>query len=114
VLEVRPGTREVVVGPAEALAAAGVEVAGVSWLGEPPAPGEELLVQIRHRAAPVAARLEEARSQSLAEPSRLALTFVEPQRSVTPGQSAVLFQGERVLGGGRIQSALRRGASRAT
>jgi tRNA-specific 2-thiouridylase len=34
------------------------------------------------------------------------LVFDEPQQAVTPGQSAVFFEGERVLGGGRIERAL--------
>jgi tRNA-specific 2-thiouridylase len=34
------------------------------------------------------------------------LTFHEPQKAVTPGQSAVVLDGDRVLGGGRIVAAL--------
>ena len=37
----------------------------------------------------------------------LRLAFATPQRAVTPGQSAVVFSGERVLGGGRIAETLR-------
>jgi tRNA-specific 2-thiouridylase len=36
----------------------------------------------------------------------LILRFQSPQRAVTPGQSAVLFEGDRLLGGGRIARAL--------
>ena len=39
------------------------------------------------------------------------MAFDEPQESVTPGQSAVVFQGEQVLGGGRIRNAVREGAA---
>ncbi len=36
---------------------------------------------------------------------RLRLVFDEPQRAVTPGQAVVLYDGERVVGGGTIQRA---------
>jgi tRNA-specific 2-thiouridylase len=38
---------------------------------------------------------------------RLVLELMTPQPAVTPGQSAVVFQGSRVLGGGRIRLARR-------
>jgi tRNA-specific 2-thiouridylase len=109
VLEVRPGTREVVVGPAAALHSDGVQVDGLNWLGDPPRAGDTVSVQLRHRAPAVAAVV------AIDAPSRegpdaadtLALSFAEPQRAVTPGQSAVIFRGDRVLGGGRIARALR-------
>jgi tRNA-specific 2-thiouridylase len=104
VIEIRPGTREVVVGPHASLAAAGVEVGDLNWLGGPPAPGERVSVQLRHRAQAAAAAVVGLDGR----PARsLRLAFAQAQRAVTPGQSAVLFQGERVLGGGRIRRALR-------
>ena len=113
VLEIRPETREVVVGPAGALASAGVEVDRLNWLADPPQPGEQVHVQVRHRAAAVAATVVEsdASHDALSARAALRLAFVAPQRAVTPGQSAVVFSGERVLGGGRIAAALRGAAA---
>ncbi|HSG49150.1 MAG TPA: tRNA 2-thiouridine(34) synthase MnmA [Longimicrobiales bacterium] len=104
VLEVRPGSREVVVGPREALFSQGVVVGAPHWLAAPPAAGDEVEVQIRHRARAVAAEVEAV------EPHGATLRFREPQPAVTPGQSAVVFQGDRVLGGGRIHAPVRSGA----
>jgi len=101
VLEVRPDTREVVVGPREALYAPGVAVGAPHWLADPPAPGDEVEVQIRHRAQAVAARV------AALDGGRVELRFRDPQPAVTPGQSAVIFQDERVLGGGRIAAPVR-------
>jgi tRNA-specific 2-thiouridylase len=100
VVEIRPSTREVVVGPAEALDAAGVEVGELNWLGEPPAEGDPVSVQCRYRAPDAPARVVEYRH------GLLRLVFHEPRRAVTPGQSAVVFRGSRVLGGGRIERPL--------
>jgi tRNA-specific 2-thiouridylase len=96
VLEIRPETREVVVGPAEALEADGVRVGELNWLAAPPAPGAKVSVQCRSRSRPVPARVR----RGVAE--QLDLVFDEPHRAVTPGQSAVVFRGAQLLGGGRI------------
>jgi tRNA-specific 2-thiouridylase len=101
VLEVRADTREVVVGPREALLAHGVEVEAPCWLGAVPAAGVQLSVQLRHRARAVAARVAEIAVD------RMLLELATPQPAVTPGQSAVVFDGERVLGGGRIARSFR-------
>ena len=95
VLEIRPDSREVVVGPHEELFQDEVVVAGMNWLGDPPRAGAEVLTQLRYRAKPVGAVVEEWSDE-------LTLRLLEPQAAVTPGQSAVLFEGARVLGGGRI------------
>ena len=101
VLEIRPERREVVVGPREALTSCGVEVGETSWLGEgPPEPGRAVSVQVRHRAPAVSARVEAV------EGDTVRLAFEAPRGAVTPGQSAVLFDGDVVLGGGRIARAL--------
>lgn len=95
VLEIRPTTREVVVGTRDELLRDEVFVEALNWLDEPPRPRSRVRVQLRHRAKPVPATVA-----SLADVLRLALD--EPQAAITPGQSAVVFDGERVLGGGRI------------
>ena len=51
-------------------------------------------------------RYSQAEAPALAEPlpdGRLHLTFDEPQRAITAGQAAVLYDGETVLGGGTIE-----------
>jgi tRNA-specific 2-thiouridylase len=113
VLEIRPEDRAVVVGPHEALFAPGVEVAETNWLTAEPARGDRVAVQIRHRAkavpATVAGRVGQGGTGG-SDGASLTLDFEEPQRSVTPGQSAVIFggpSGDRVLGGGRISRSLR-------
>jgi tRNA-uridine 2-sulfurtransferase len=108
VVEIRPETREVVVGPREALAASGLEVEDVNWLTDtPPGEGMRVRVQIRHRAPAAPAVLAPS-------PGGLRLHFDAPRAAVTPGQSAVVFDGPRVLGGGRIARALREVAAGVT
>lgn len=106
VLEIRPEAREVVVGTREELFSGGMIVGGSSWLTEDAPPGgSEVLVQIRHRAPAVRALIVGADSAS----GHFEFRFQEPQRAVTPGQSAAVFSGERLLGGGRIVRALATG-----
>lgn len=99
VLEVRPETREVVVGPGHLLATGNVCVGELNWLGTPPRPGTALDIQIRYRSPVVPCRV-----QSL-DADEVTLTLHQPAAAVTPGQSCVFFSGEEVLGGGRIQRA---------
>ncbi|WP_460773474.1 tRNA 2-thiouridine(34) synthase MnmA [Microbacterium sp. GXF7504] len=92
VLEVRPVSNTVVVGPKEALATA--EIAGErhSWAGAAPAEGAfDCDVQIRAHADPVPARAEVRDGTVTVRP-------VEPLDGVAPGQTAVLYRGTRVLG----------------
>jgi tRNA-specific 2-thiouridylase len=96
VIGTRPATREVVVGTAEELMRGGVVIGELNWLAAPPAPGAAVRVQMRHRAPAVPARVESVADGVI----RLALDT--PHRAVTPGQSAVMFSGDVVLGGGRI------------
>jgi len=95
VTAIRPETREVVVGPAEDLAVRSVTLDEVNWLAaEPLVPGDRCELQVRHRARPVPATV------SAAGAGTLGLALLEPARAVAPGQSGVLYDGERVLGGG--------------
>lgn len=104
VLEVRPETREVVVGTQDQLETPGAVIRDLNWLQAKPQVGDRVAVQIRHRAPGVPARVRSINDE------HLAVEFESPQRAVTPGQSGVVFDGSCVLGGGRIAAALRSSA----
>jgi tRNA-specific 2-thiouridylase len=70
----------------------------VNWLTEAPGVGARVQVQIRHHAAAAAAELVRA------EGGEIELALDEPVSAISPGQSIVLYDGERVLGGGIIES----------
>ena len=95
VLEVRPATKEVVVGTRDELLQDEVVVGEPNWHGDVPLVGDRLAVQMRHRAPAVGATVEEAGDV-------VVLALDEPRAAITPGQSAVLFDGDRLVGGGRI------------
>lgn len=99
VLEIRPGTREVVVGPAHLLATGRVSVGELNWLGPPPRPGTALDIQIRYRSPVVPCSVHSR------DADEVTLALGRPAAAVTPGQSCVFFSGEEVLGGGRIRRA---------
>lgn len=79
-------------------------VAGnVSWVaGEPPADGARCGAKTRYRQADAPCAFSRA---AQAGDERFSLVFDEPQWAVTPGQSAVLYDGDVCLGGGIIESA---------
>ncbi|MDB4890812.1 MAG: tRNA-specific 2-thiouridylase mnmA [Gemmatimonadetes bacterium] len=101
VVEIRPETRTVVIGPREELLGRGVVAREVNWLVSPLPAGAEVEVQIRHHAR--AARGVLVRS----EVDEVEIIFDEPVSAITPGQSLVLYAGSVVLGGGVIESARR-------
>ncbi|MGV8851795.1 MAG: tRNA 2-thiouridine(34) synthase MnmA [Rhodoglobus sp.] len=111
VLEIRPKTNEVVVGPREALALSELAGTTFSWAGLDPlasgfiaAPGEsfECHVQVRAHSDPMPAVV---RIDAMAVDSdgaemgpELVVTPNEPLIGVSPGQTAVIYVGTRVLG----------------
>jgi tRNA-specific 2-thiouridylase len=95
VLEVRPASREVVVGTHDELLQDEVVVGEPNWHGVVPEIGASLHVQLRHRSKPARATVEEIGDA-------VVLALDEPRPAITPGQSAVLFDGDRLVGGGRI------------
>jgi tRNA-specific 2-thiouridylase len=101
VLEIRPDSREVVVGTRDEMDRDVVTVSELNWLATPPQPGTRVQAQLRYRAPAVEAVVE------LDETGTLRLHLEAPHAAVTPGQSAVVFDGAQVLGGGRIVSAER-------
>lgn len=97
VSEIRAGAGEVVLSTDErALYARGLVVR----LARPLSGPERFEVQIRSRHKAVPARLVAADAET-AE-----IAFEVPQRAVSPGQAAVFYEGERVMGGGWIERAI--------
>ena len=88
-------TRRVTVGSAAALDQVAIEVADVTWAGAPPSAPLRAAVQIRYRHAPRPATIALSGSRAL-------VTFDAPERAPAPGQAAVFYDGETVLGGGFI------------
>ena len=101
VLEIDAPANRVVVGPGELLSRVGLEAECVSWIARPPAPGAELVVQIRAHGAAIPATLEAAGNGAAT------IRFAQPQRGVAPGQLVAFYDGEEVLGGGTIARSLR-------
>jgi tRNA-uridine 2-sulfurtransferase len=96
VTEVRPASRQVVVGQRRDLEVREIRVRDLNWfLG----PEEVRLVQIRYNGAPVACDLERD-----GESGEWVARFAEPVVGVAPGQSAVFYtgDGQRVVGGGVV------------
>ncbi len=101
VLELDAARNTVVVGERAELDAPGLETGPMNWLARtPPEAGTRVEVQIRAHHVPAAATLS-PRADGTAE-----VRFDVPQAAVTPGQLAVLYRGDRVLGGGPIARAL--------
>ncbi|GAB3410750.1 tRNA 2-thiouridine(34) synthase MnmA [Schumannella luteola] len=103
VLEVRPVTNQVVVGPKEALAVAELAGSRFSWAGRPPADAEAGFachVQVRAHGEPVpaTARVMDAADGAADEARELVIRPEAALDGVAPGQSAVVYVGTRVLG----------------
>jgi tRNA-specific 2-thiouridylase len=102
VIAIRPADRAVVVGSRDELLGRGLVAREVNWLVDS-SPllhlGSRFSVQVRHRAPSVASELIRR------DPNEIELALDEPVAAITPGQSVVLYDGDRVLGGGIIESA---------
>jgi tRNA-uridine 2-sulfurtransferase len=97
VLKIDADSGDVMVGPRSALDRTNFTASGVNWIG-----GNALVewtaatVQIRHRHRPAAGRVRAV------DNGRAEFEFDEPQPAVTPGQAAVFYDDDVVLGGGWI------------
>lgn len=96
VVRIEPHSRRVVLGRMEELACSELTASGVNWLVDPPSGFRRCTVKIRYRSAAEPATLE------VLDPSRFRVRFDQPRHGVAPGQAAVCYDGDRVLGGGWI------------
>lgn len=100
VIALEPASRRVVIGSESDLLRAGLRAERVHWVsGSPPPDGARLLVKVRSKATPAAAQLRYCETG-------IELRFEQPQRAISPGQTAVCYDGPVVLGGGTIESTL--------
>jgi tRNA-specific 2-thiouridylase len=97
VAELDAARQRVVVGTREEASRGAFSAREASWVHAAPEPGTRCQVQIRHRGKPLPALLDPSGSA-------VSVTLLEPAVGVAPGQSAVFYQGDEVLGGARISS----------
>ena len=97
VKEICAATNTLILGRRDDVMSDFCRVSEVNWIsGAPPADGTECLIRLRYRHTGAAAKL-------VAEPDGVwRVDFAEPQFAVTPGQAAVFYTGDEVLGGGWI------------
>jgi tRNA-specific 2-thiouridylase len=101
VVAIEEESKRVVVGTKGELASKGLTARAVNWLAPPSAGEMEAQVQIRYRAPAVACTIRPLDEQACE------ILFAHPVTAVTPGQAAVFYRGEQVLGGGWIERVLR-------
>lgn len=99
VVDINADKNQVIIGPKESLYKNRLTACNVSWVsGEPPAPNFDCEIKIRNLHLPAKAHVR------VLEGTKIEAVFDAPQLSITAGQSAVMYDGDIVLGGGMIES----------
>ncbi len=97
IVRIEPENKTIVVGTRDEAASPGFAAEGVNWIeGIPPTSRFTSAVQIRHRHNPALATV------TVKDDTAIDVVFDEPQHGVAPGQAAVLYDGDYVIGGGWI------------
>jgi tRNA-specific 2-thiouridylase len=97
VLKIDADSRQVMVGPRDALERTTLTASGVNWIAtDPPTDWIPVSAQIRHRHRAAPGRLRAL------DGARAEIEFDAPQTAITPGQAAVFYDGDTVIGGGWI------------
>lgn len=89
----------VMVGPKRMLATRSALIGQTNLIGPQPAPGLPLAAKVRSLAKPVPVMIE----GTLGQGNAVRIRFAEPEYGVAPGQAAVIYAGDRVIGGGWIE-----------
>ena len=98
VIRMEPDCNRLVIGGKKDLESVGGRLSDFHFLSRPPEiDGLKVSVQVRYRHKPAAATLQDWADR------RLDVRFQIPQKAVTPGQAAVVYLGESLLGGGWIE-----------
>ena len=105
VIAIRPEDRAVVIGTRDELLGAGLVARELNWLAAVPSLGATVSIRVRHRAPLASAQIVRLDGDAIE------LALDEPLAAITPGQSLALYDGDRVLGGGVIDSAIGKRAS---
>ncbi|WP_293145716.1 MULTISPECIES: tRNA 2-thiouridine(34) synthase MnmA [unclassified Microcoleus] len=107
VIELDAGANRVIVGDRQLAVESDCNVQKVNWVSvAPPIAPIRASVQIRYRSQPVPATIipvESSEADEKASGTRVKIIFDEPQLSITPGQAAVWYDGDVLLGGGIIE-----------
>ncbi len=101
VVDIQPDARTVVIGRKNDLLVTGCALEDVTFVSGRRRDRDDVEAQLRYRSQAVPARFEPVGA------NEARLVFGERQRGVAPGQTAVLYRGDEVLGGGTISAALR-------
>jgi tRNA-specific 2-thiouridylase len=95
VLKILGDTRQIVVGSADELGVHELSAESVTWTSDEPFEAFDAELRIRSRHKPAACTITPTSSGFRAR-------FARPEQAVAPGQAAVVYRGERVVGGGYI------------
>jgi tRNA-specific 2-thiouridylase len=101
VVELRPRENQVVVGTRAEASGIGLTCSRLSWIGRPPDSAFDCGIKIRYRTP------ERPGSVTLLPDGSARVSFREPVWGIAPGQLAVFYDGDRVLGGGTIDAVAR-------
>lgn len=99
VIATEPATRRVIIGRKDELLRTRMHVKEVNWISIA-APENSMRAEVKIRNKHLAAP---AHIVPTADPARVEVCFDDPQRAITPGQGAVFYSGDLVLGGGWIE-----------
>jgi tRNA-uridine 2-sulfurtransferase len=98
VLRIDAETRRVMVGPRAALAREIINLSNVNWLGGGEIPSGKMQIAAKMRST----QLPVPGTVCAASDGRAVVELAEPEFGIAPGQACVLYDGDRVLGGGWI------------